>query len=154
MAETTDGAVASELERFIGFLRRKGFKITQERLDVLREINTIDGHFEAEDLLIRLRQQGKSVSKATIYRTLPLLLECGLVRQSFLTGEKQTYYEHTLGPRRHEHLICTRCGKVIEFMSPRLEAALATVYEDYRFAAEKRRVEIFGTCSECSSLVR
>jgi Fur family ferric uptake transcriptional regulator len=154
MSDTTDEGVASELERFIGFLRRRGFKITQERLDVLREINAIDGHFEAEDLFIRLRQQGNSVSKATIYRTLPLLLESGLVRQSFLTGEKQTYYEHTLGPKRHEHLICTRCGKVIEFTSPHLEAALATVYEDYRFLAEKRRVEIYGTCADCMSFLQ
>jgi len=152
MSEPTE--TASELERFIGFLRRKRLKVTQERLDVLREIKTIDGHFEAEDLVIRLRQQGKSVSKATVYRTLPLLLESGLVRQSFLTGEKQTYYEHTLGPKRHEHLICTHCGKIIEFTSPQLEEALAAVYKECQFLPEKRRIEIYGTCAECTSLLR
>lgn len=145
--------ISAEIERFIGFLRRKGLKITKERLDVLREIHAMDGHFEAEDLVVRLRQQGRAVSKATVYRTLPLLLESGLVRQSYLTGEKQTYYEHTLRPKHHEHLICTRCGKVIEFTSAALENALATVYEEHQFLAEKRRVEIYGVCFECASFL-
>lgn len=152
MPDKTDSTLPGELVQFIAFLRTKGMKVTQERLDILREIFSTDAHFEAEDLLIRLRSQGKSVSKATIYRTLPLLLEAGLLRQSYLTGEKQTYYEHTMGPKRHEHLICGQCGKVIEFTSPGLETALASVYEHHRFRASRRRVEIYGTCADCESL--
>jgi Fur family ferric uptake transcriptional regulator len=143
---------ARELQRFVGYLRRNGMKVTRERLDIVREVFATDVHFEAEDLLIRLRQQGRRVSKATIYRTLPLLLESGLLRQSFLAGEKQTYYEHTLGPKHHEHLICLYCGKVLEFTSAGLEKALSDVCMSHSFTAQKRRIEIFGVCSECAAL--
>ncbi|GIX06242.1 MAG: transcriptional repressor [Candidatus Poribacteria bacterium] len=133
------------------YLRRRGKKVTDERLDILREVLMADSHFEAEDLLIRMRQQGKRVSKATIYRTLPLLIEAGLLRQSFRAGEKQTYYENTLGPKSHEHMICRNCGKVIEFTSADLEHALEAVTEKYQFLAERRRIEIYGLCADCSS---
>lgn len=137
------------LGRFVAFLRKKGMKVTEERLEVCREIFQTAGHFEADDLLIRLRQQGKPVSKATIYRTLPLLLESGLVRQSFLAGEKQTYYENTFGLKGHEHLICVSCGKVIEFTSPQLDHLLKTVTAEHGFQQQRRRIEIFGLCEDC-----
>ena len=140
----------SQLRQFVAFLRKRHMKVTQERLDVARGVFGADGHFDAEDLLIRLRREGQRVSKATIYRTLPLLLESGLLRQAFLAGEKQTYYENTLGLKRHEHLICVSCGRVIEFTSSGLEAALQEVAARHSFASQRRRIEIFGFCSECS----
>jgi len=145
-----DRGLESELQRFVGFLRKRGMKVTQERLDVVRGIFDADGHFDAEDLLIRLRRQGERVSKATIYRTLPLLIESGLLRQAFLAGEKQTYYENTLGLKRHEHLICVSCGRVIEFTSGGLEAALREVADRHQFTPQRRRIEIFGLCPDCA----
>ena len=138
------------LQQFVAFLRKRRMKVTQERLDVARGIFEADGHFDAEDLLIRLRRQGRRVSKATIYRTLPLLIEGGLLRQAFLAGEKQTYYENTLGLKHHEHLICISCGRVIEFTSHALETALQVVADRHMFASQRRRIEIFGFCEECA----
>lgn len=141
--------VELQVQRFVAFLRQKRMKITQERLDLVRAIFDNDEHFEAEDLLIRMRHRQKRVSKATIYRTLPLLIESGLLRQSYLSSEKQTYYEHTLGLDRHEHMICVHCGKVIEFASKKLEEALREETEQRRFQPERRRIEVFGLCEDC-----
>jgi len=141
--------VESYMERFVAYLRQKNLKVTQERLDIVREVFSTDTHFEAADLVIRLRQQGKRVSPATVYRTLPLLIDSGLLRQSFLSSGRQTYYEHTLGPKGHEHMICVRCGKVIEFTSAPLEEALRQIAKEHGFRSERRRIELFGVCSDC-----
>lgn len=142
-------SIEAQVEQFIRWLRTKKLKVTQERLALVREVLASKGHFEAEDLQIRLRAQGRRVSKPTIYRTLPLLIESGLLRPSFLTGERQTYYENTLGEDKHEHLICVACGRIIEFTSDRLEEALVEVGRKHGFVAQKRRIELFGLCEFC-----
>jgi Fur family transcriptional regulator, ferric uptake regulator len=149
MAERTP-SIETQVEHFIGYLREKKLKVTQERLALVREILATKGHFEAEDLQIRMRTQGSRVSKPTIYRTLPLLIESGLLRPSFLTGERQTYYENTLGADKHEHLICLTCGRIIEFTSDTLEEALGEVARKHSFVPQKRRIELFGLCEHCS----
>ncbi len=143
-------SIETQVERFVAFLREKKLKVTQERLALVREVLGTKGHFEAEDLQIRMRSQGSRVSKPTIYRTLPLLIESGLLRPSFLTGERQTYYENTLGADKHEHLICVSCGRVIEFTSDTLEEALREVGCKHGFVAQKRRIELFGLCEHCA----
>ena len=143
-------SIETQVQRFIAFLREKNLKVTQERLALVREVLAKRGHFEAEDLQIRLRTHGIRVSKPTIYRTLPLLMESGLLRASFLTGERQTYYENTLGADNHEHLICLTCGRIIEFTSDSLEEALREVGRKHGFAPQKRRIELYGLCEHCS----
>ena len=144
------GGIEAQVELFITFLRQKKLKVTQERLALAREILASKGHFEAEDLQIRMRARGRRVSKPTIYRTLPLLIESGLLRPSFLSGERQTYYENTLGAERHEHLICVSCGRVIEFTSDLLEEALRNVGREHKFVQQKRRIELVGLCEHCA----
>lgn len=143
-------SIEAQVELFITFLRQKKLKVTQERLALVREVLASKGHFEAEDLQIRLRAAGRRVSKPTIYRTLPLLIESGVLRPSYLSGERQTYYENTLGAEKHEHLICVSCGRVIEFTSDRLEQALREVCRARKFVSQKRRIELFGLCEHCS----
>jgi len=143
-------SIEAQVELFIAFLRHKKLKVTQERLALVREVFASKGHFEAEDLQIRLRARGQRVSKPTIYRTLPLLIESGVLRPSYLSGERQTYYENTLGAEKHEHLICVTCGRVIEFTSDQLEQALREVGREHTFVTKKRRIELFGLCEHCA----
>ncbi|MBI4767151.1 MAG: transcriptional repressor [Deltaproteobacteria bacterium] len=100
--------------RFFNYLKQQGLKWTPEREEVLQEVLKTEGHFEAEDLAFRLRKSGSRVSKATIYRTLPLLVKAGMVKE-VIHGEKHQHYEHTHGENHHDHMICLKCGKIVEF---------------------------------------
>ncbi len=144
-------AVESAQTQLAAYLRERGLKITQERMAVLREALAFDGHFEAEDLQVSLRRGGRRVSRATIYRTIKLLLDANLLRRSFSSAGKQTYYENMLDSRQHEHLICTRCGRVIEFRSDFLEDALKKEAAARDFEFKRLRIEIFGECANCST---
>ena len=137
-----------KIEVFSSFLKLRGFRFTPQRERVLEEVFSIHKHFEAEDLLVRMRQNGHRVSKATIYRTLALLIQCGLLRE-VIFGERHSHYEHTLGPKHH-HLICLRCGKIIEFSDETIENTQQRVCEKHRFEPFQRRFEIIGYCENCA----
>ena len=143
--------IESAQAQLAAYLRERGLKITRERMAVLREALAFEGHFEAEDLQVALRRGGRRVSRATIYRTIKLLLDANLLRRSFSSVGKQTYYENLLDSRRHEHLICVRCGRVIEFTSDFLEEALKKEASARGFQFKRLRIEIFGECANCST---
>src|SRR5881392_3575742 len=103
-----------EINRFGGFLLDQGLKLTTERTALVREIFATHYHFEADELLFKMKGKGLKISRATIYRTLELLVKSGMVRRVHL-GEEHYHYEHVLGDSHHDHLICTTCGTVIEF---------------------------------------
>lgn len=135
-------------ERFRAFLRASGLKYTQEREQVLREFFAVDHHFEAEELRSRMRQEGSRVSRATIYRTLDLLVQAGLARKVRL-GTDHYYFEHILGRRQHEHMICLNCERVIEWYDEELESVLRRNLDRHDFAASRYNVQVFGTCADC-----
>ncbi len=103
---------------FTEFLKKKGLKTTRERTALFDEIFSAHRHFDAEDLVIRMRERGTKISRATIYRTLEILHECGLVGRVRLNEEKYRYERLKRG-EHHDHLVCTSCGKVIEFNDAR-----------------------------------
>ena len=142
----------NEDEIFRRFLRSKGLRFTSEREKVLEEAFSVHNHFEAEDLLFRMRERGHRVSKATVYRTLTLLVQCGLLRE-VIFGERHSHYEHVLGHRHHDHLICLRCGKIIEFTADAIEQLQQKICEQYNFEPLRHRLEITGTCEQCARQV-
>ncbi len=99
---------------FIQHLRENNLKVTQERLALLDEIFATDEHLDADDLLARMKGKQRKVSRATVYRTLDLLVQCGLVRKSRL-GREHYYYEKMEPGGGHHHMVCTATGKIIEF---------------------------------------
>jgi Fur family ferric uptake transcriptional regulator len=106
------------------------------------------GHFEAEELLIDMRKNRKRVSKATIYRTLALLVKSGLLRE-VIFGEKHAHYEHVYGCNHHEHLVCIKCGKIIEFSDEEIEKFQDEVCVKNKFKPESHRFQITGYCEDC-----
>ncbi|MCL5023264.1 MAG: transcriptional repressor [Nitrospirae bacterium] len=137
-----------EKEIFRDFLSRKGLKLTKERQKILDEVFTLHGHFDPEGLLERLRRREAKVSKASVYRTLPLLVQCGLVEQVERDG-KHARYEHTFGHGHHDHLICVKCGRVIEVFSPKLEAIQDDLCRESKFNGITHTLEIKGYCQSC-----
>lgn len=101
-------------------LKAKGLKLTKEREEIISEIEKIEGHFNPEELYIRMKNHCSKVSRASIYRTLPLLLECGFI-EVVERFDRHTYYEKVDTKKHHDHMICIKCGKIIEFFSPTLE---------------------------------
>lgn len=133
---------------FESYLRKKTLKLTPERRRVLKEVFEHHGHVDAEELLVSMRGKGARVSRATIYRTLDLLVDSGLIWKVSL-GQHQSHYEHAYGAKHHDHLICLRCAQVIEFVNDRIEALQIKVCRDHGFNPIRHNMQIFGYCSKC-----
>ena len=129
-------------------LERRGLKYTQERREILRSVMSTHEHFDADWLFMRMRKVGAKTSKATIYRSLTLLCETGLLREVF-HGPHGAYYEHVYGHEHHEHMICVKCNKVTEFISKQLEQIQDDACRSMGFHALRHHLQVFGFCSEC-----
>ncbi len=141
-------AARTAVDTFRDYLGKQGLRFTHEREEVLGEFLRLDIHMEAEDLLLRLRAAGSAVSRATIYRTLELFVQAGLSRKVRL-GTDHYYYEHALGARQHEHMICVDCGKIIEWFDRQLDEVLERNLRRQRFVATRHTVQVFGYCDDC-----
>ena len=106
------------------------------------------GHYEAEELLIDIRKSKKRVSGGTIYRTLVLLVKCGLIRK-VVFGEKHAYYEHVFDYEHHDHLVCSKCGSVIEFTDVRIEKYKDDICFKNKFKAKSHELLVMGFCEDC-----
>lgn len=136
-------------ERFSSYLKSKGHRITNERLLVLESLCSNESHIDAENLFIKMRGRGLKVSRATVYNTLQLLLQSNLIKRSHF-GESHHHYEPLLTGRQHHHLVCSSCGKVIEFSSDLLNKIQADICGKYRFRFSNSAFQITGVCRECS----
>lgn len=108
---------------FFEFLQERGLRQTPERQCILRRVYAMNGPFTADTLLENLRSSDSRLSRATVYNTLELLLECRLVAHHQF-GRFGSYYEKSHGRRQADHLLCTNCGRIQEFCDPRLHSIL------------------------------
>ncbi|MBX2821866.1 MAG: transcriptional repressor [Rhodothermaceae bacterium] len=132
-------------EAFRSFLKRRSQRQTPERFAVLEEAYATGDHFDADELYIRLRQKDVRVSRATVYNTLDLLLECDLViRHQF--GKNQAKYERAYSYRQHDHLICMDCNELFEFCDPRLQSIQEMVAEIFQFEIKNHSLNLYGQC--------
>jgi Fur family ferric uptake transcriptional regulator len=134
---------------FRDYLRARKLKCTPERKIVLRAVMANHRHFDAEQLLIDLRSRGHRVAKATIYRTLPLLVESGIIREVQF-GDKGSRYEHTFGHTPHDHMVCVNCGRIIEFDSSEVGRLAAELAGTERFDVQFHLFQIVGRCPRCA----
>jgi Fur family ferric uptake transcriptional regulator len=144
--------IGADLERkkFLSFLRSRGLRVTSERLALFEEIFSQHGHIDAEQLLRVMKTKGHKISRATVYRNLELLVEGGLVRKSRL-GHSRHLYEHVHGGQRHDHLVCRDCGRVVEFVSPGIEAMQREICRAHGFDADQHTLQILGQCESCAA---
>jgi Fur family transcriptional regulator, ferric uptake regulator len=133
------------------YLREQGLPVTQQREAVAEVVFSTDEHLSVDDIERRLRQEGDRIGKATIYRTLDLLVKSQLVAEHDF-GEGFKRYEHRLSRQpEHEHLICLECGGVTEFKSQEVTAIKSRVGEAYGFRPVRHRLEIYGLCGSCQA---
>jgi Fur family transcriptional regulator, ferric uptake regulator len=138
-------------EHFRKFLQEGQYRITPERFDVLDAVLAWNDHFDADNLFIYLKNSGSKVSRATVYKTLSLLHECGLVsRYRFSQGHAQ--YEKTTDRPHHDHMVCTKCGKIVEFENARVERLQDDACAQFGFTPMYHSFQIFGICLECRTV--
>jgi Fur family ferric uptake transcriptional regulator len=129
------------------YIERKGLKHTRQRTLIVETFFTLPGHVPVEELVTRVKERDSRISTATVYRTMKLLTECGLaVARQFGDG---TRYEAAADRNHHDHLICTGCGKIVEFENEEIEALQLRVAKRHGFEVVSHKMELYGHCPSC-----
>ena len=134
---------------FRKYLDKQGLKFTQPRRYILDEVFQMHTHFNAEELYDRIRSKTNEISLATVYRTIPLLLEAGLVQRAD-RSEGRERYEHIFGHPKHIHWVCRNCGALLETDLNTLYPALAKQAKDLKFKPEDIDLSVKGLCCKCN----
>jgi Fur family ferric uptake transcriptional regulator len=146
---TTERDRSAYIRLFGRYLREIGLPVTHQREVVADVVFGSNGHLSVDDIAATLRKRHERIGKATIYRTLDLLVRSRLVAEHDF-GEGFKRYEHRLSNHPvHEHLICLECGKVAEFESHELFNVESRIRNEHGFVPVRRRLEIYGLCKEC-----
>lgn len=137
----------SAKQRFREFLAKRSLRLTSQRRTIIETAFSTDQHFTAEQLLAWSRLRDKSVSRATVYRTLPLLTESGLVREIDLGKDHRFYDPNYAEHPRHNHVICEDCQKIVEFEDARLEQLVDELSRQHGFTVDSHRLQITARCN-------
>ncbi len=130
------------------YIEEKGLKHSRQRDRIAETFFGMGGHVSVEELVARVRRIDPRVSVATVYRTMKLLSDCGLaIPRQF--GGGQTRYEAAAGRAHHDHMICTRCGEIVEFANERIESLQELVARRHGFEVESHKLELYGRCARC-----
>lgn len=141
----------SPVDKFGEFLKTKGMRLTPEREAIVTAVYSTHEHFDADQWVRTLDQHGAKgrASRATIYRTLDLLVEAGLLRRVARVNDRHIY-EHDYGYPQHDHLICQKCGAMIEFPNEEISAVVERIAALHGFRMSGHRLEVDGICADCS----
>ena len=137
-----------EQEVFLKHIQKKGLKRTSQRDLILDVFLRTEEHLSNEDLYQLVKKEDPTVGQTTVYRTLKLLTEAGLAREVRF-GDGRTHYEHNYKHQHHDHMICSECGKIIEFYSAELEALQDAMAAQHQFEITQHLLRIIGVCADC-----
>lgn len=133
---------------FLDFLARKKLKNTSQRMIILKAFLHQSSHLSTEDFYLQLRKKHPGIGYATVHRTLKLLTECGIASERNF-GDGQMRFEVSCVNEHHDHLVCTACGRIIEFENEQIEQLQIDVAKRHDFIIKDHRLELYGLCSNC-----
>lgn len=136
-----------ELQVIEDYMRERGYRWTSQRRLIAKVALDNHNHFSADELLALCRDEDGTVSRATVYRTLAMLEQAGFV-ESLEVGEGGRKFEHVLGHAHHDHMVCTACGKIIEFVDATLEERQEQAAREHGFRIQSHSLKLFGVCDE------
>ncbi len=140
--------MTEEQEVFLKHIQKKGLKRTAQRNLILDVFLRTEAHVSGDDLYRLVREEDPTVGQTTVYRTLRLLTDAGLAREVRF-GDGRAHYEHNYKHQHHDHMICSECGKIIEFYSPELESIQDAMAAKHRFELTSHLLRMIGICAEC-----
>jgi len=132
---------------FTAYLENKRLRKTPERFSILKEVYSYKGHFDVDTLYINMKDNNYTVSRATVYNTLDILVDCDLVKRHQF-GQSLAQYEKSFGFKQHDHLICTECHNVVEFCDPRIHNIQNTVGELLNFEVMHHSLILYAACKK------
>ncbi len=142
---------AAENQQLKQVLREHELKATNQRIALLKLLDATHEHFDAEEIYLELLKKQKNVSRATVYRSLEALVDQELVKKLDF-GDGRMRFERSQGAdEHHDHLICEKCGNIIEFFNPVMEAQQLSICDEHDFTPSTHTMHIFGTCSDCKN---
>ncbi len=147
MNEATSDWLEQAKARLQAHLEASGLRATRERELILKATYELGPHYDADQLHRHLLEKGIKVSRATVYNTLQLLVEVGLVRR-YTFGEGRTLYEWSLGRRQHDHLLCMDCGRLIEFCDPQMGSVIEAVGRFFQMRPTHHELVIYAHCEK------
>ncbi|MBN1308765.1 MAG: transcriptional repressor [Chitinispirillaceae bacterium] len=127
-------------------LKKKGLSITNQRRMIIAEILRSGSHFDIESLAAAMRLKNPKTARATVYRTVKILTDAGMVKKEMF-GETHSHYE--VMEQEHGHFVCTSCGKIVELSCSTLERFLTTLVKTHDFTIGHHSIELFGICGKC-----
>jgi len=139
-------------KKFMSFLESKNLRLTAQRRAIIDTVFNTEEHFTAEQLLGWARQKDRSVSRATVYRTLPLLTQSGLVREMDFGKDYKFYDPNYADHPHHSHIICGDCEKIVEFESEKIERLECEISQKLGFSVKTQRLQITGACQTMKKL--
>ena len=140
--------LAPEMQVFLEHLQSRKLKVTPHRELILETFLGNEGHRSVEDIYRAVREQDPRVGYTTVYRTMKILLECGLAREIDL-ADGITRYEHLFNHQHHDHMVCMECGESIEFYNEDIEALQDAASEQLGFKVLDHKLQIYGLCKDC-----
>ena len=143
----SDVDVHKELANFSEFLKKKGFKITNQRLLVAERVFQTPTHFTVDSLADTLKDRKGEISRATIYRIVSLLVESGQLTE-YHFGQSVKYYEHVPARKHHDHIVCMDCGLIEEFVDSNIEQIQDEVAQKNGFELEDHSMTLYGHCQQ------
>jgi len=148
MQRTQEDIIKEVMNLFSNHLEKNSFRKTPERFAILEEIYRRTDHFDAEALYIHMKTRNYRVSRATVYNTLELLVNCDLVKKHQF-GKNLAQYEKSYGYKQHDHVICAHCSKVVEFCDPRIQQIKTMVGDLLNFEITHHALNLYGICGTC-----
>lgn len=141
--------IGKEMDAFRRALREQGLSCTNQRLKLAEIVFSHHQHFTADDLISWARKSIRGVGRVTVYRTLKVLVDAGLVEERPFRRDR-VVYEHVIGHRHHDHMVCLSCGEIIEFSNPRIEDEQERSAKDHQFTIVHHNHTLFGYCTKCA----
>ena len=129
-------------------LQKEGLRYTQQRQEIWDELRSSNKHRDAEEIFFALRKRGLKISRATVYRTIDVLVKNKLI-DKLDVGDGRARFEYNEKYCHHDHLICTRCGKIVEFYNDEIEELQNKIAKQYNFKLLNNSHQLFGICKDC-----
>ncbi|MCJ8344424.1 transcriptional repressor [bacterium] len=143
--QQTHNRIQRATQVFENYLKKQSLKLTKQRQEILVNFLNIGNHISAEEFHLSFKEVNSKIGFSTIYRTLKLLTDCGLAREHQF-GDRFTRYENSFETEHHDHLICTKCGEIIEFESSEIEELQEKIAAANNFKITDHKLELYGTC--------